>query len=189
MTRRILGRFLGRILGPVLAVLAVLAPGGAAHAVEIPGLAAYRNDMVRQDEAVRLCAVTLVLANAAGDETVEFRLLASDKRFGFKLSAAAFDPAARALRPYRLADADFSAPAFAYDRPFGKRATLTGQVVAMLGEAILARDYLDAFFAGRFYLQFRREGRDSATRYLVFQPPGETVRRTFGECLKRLHPD
>ena len=170
-----------------LLVLALLP--GAAEAVEVPGIVAYRNDTVRQSDTVRLCVVTLVLTNAPGDETVEFQLLASDRRFGFKMTAGRFDAAAGRVEPYRLDDADFSGPHFPFDSPFGKRATFTGQVVGMLGAGILARDYLDAFFAGRFVLQFRREGRDAATRYLVFQRPGEVVRREFVDCLKRLQPE
>jgi hypothetical protein len=174
---------------PWLALLALAMLPGAANAVEVPGIAAYRNDTVRQSDTVRLCVVTLVLANAPGDETVEFQLLASDRRFGFKLTAGRFDAASGRVEPYRLDDADFSGPGFPFDSPFGKRATFTGQVVGMLGAGILARDYLDAFFGGRFVLQFRREGRDAATRYLVLQRPAEAVRRAFVDCLKRLQPE
>jgi hypothetical protein len=172
------------------AVAALAALGGAAaQAAEIPGLIAYRNGAVLQAEGVRLCSVSVVMTNAPGDETLEFQLLASSERFGFKLTAARFDAAAGRLRPYRLDDADFSAPSFAFDRPFGKRTTVTGQVVGVLGETILARDYFEAFFRGRFVLQFRPAGSDAATRYLVGQPAGEAVRRSFTACVGRLQPE
>jgi hypothetical protein len=178
---------MGKVLRAAVAVLALC--GAPARAAEIPGLVAYRNDTVRQSDTVRLCVVTLVMTNAPGDETLEFQLLASASRFGFKLTAARFDAARRRVLPYRLDDADFAAPTFASDRAFGKRATSSGQLVGMLGGSLLARDYLDAFFAGRFVLQFRREGSDAATRYLVGQPPREAVRRGFVDCLKRLPPE
>ncbi len=159
---------------------------GARAAPALPGLVAYSNGAVLSGDQVVLCTVDLAMVDAAGAETIDFQFLGSTSRFGFKIGGGTFDAAAMAFAPYRIADANFAAAGFDHSRAFGRRNLRGGQLVAMLGESILAQDFFQAFFLGRFVILVQRAGEADATAYFVEQPPGETVRRGFADCMKSL---
>ena len=56
----------------------------------------------------------------------------------------------------------------------------------MLGESILAQDFFQAFFLGRFVILVQRAGEADATAYFVEEPPSEPVRHAFADCMRGL---
>lgn len=161
-----------------------LDPANAAPAV--PGLVAYSNGAVMAGDQVELCTVDLVMVNSAGAETVDFQFLGSTNRFGFKIGGGTFDAAAMAFTPFRIADANFAGVRFDCGHAFGRRTLRGGQLLAMLGESILAQEFYQAFFLGRFVVLVQRVGAAEATAYFVEQAPGERVQRAFVDCMKSL---
>jgi hypothetical protein len=164
--------------------LAWIAPAAAAPAV--PGVVVYSNGAVMGGDRLQLCTVDLVMVDSAGTETVEFQFLGSTNRFGFKISGGTFDAAAMTFTPYRIADANFAGARFDYRQAFGRRVLSGGQLLATLGESILAQDFYQAFFLGRFVVLVQRAGAAEATGYFVEQAPGDRVRRDYIDCMKSL---
>ena len=164
--------------------LGTIGPADAGPA--IPGLVAYSNGAVMGGDRPQLCTVDLVMVDAAGGGTVDFQFLGSPNRFGFKVGGGTFDPATLAFTPYRIADANFAGRGFDHAQAFGRHVLRGGQLVAMLGESILAEEFYQAFFLGGFVVLVAPAGAAEPTAYFVEQAPSEAVRRAFIGCMTSL---
>ena len=170
----------------MFATAMLLLPSLAVAAQIIPTGVEYTNDTIEQGGQLQACIVTTAIISPPAPEIVNFQLLIVLGRPGFKVTASDVDWTKQSSVAKRIADAEFSTAQFDHPNAFTKSLTPEGQLVGMLTDDSVRKDFIDAFFGGRFSIRFKRaDARDDRT-YYIEQAPGADVVSTFAKCVQTM---
>ncbi len=163
---------------------AMLLLSSLAFAVQIiPTGVQYTNDTIEQGGQLQACIVTAAIMSPPAPEIVNFQLLIVLGRPGFKVTTGDVDWTKQSSVAKRISDADFSTAQFSHPNAFTKNVTTEGQLVGMLTDDSLRKDFINAFFGGGYSIRFKRtDVRDDRT-YYIEQAPGVDVVNTFAKCV------
>jgi hypothetical protein len=158
---------------------------GIARAAQIiPTGIEYTNDTIEQGGQLQACIVTAAILSHPAPEIVNFQFLLVAGRPGFKVTAGDFDWNKQSLAAKRISDANFYTAAFNHPTGFKKNVTTEGQLVAILTDDSLRKQFIDAFFAGRGYsIEFKRTDVPTVRTYYIDHGPGDDVVSAFAGCV------
>jgi hypothetical protein len=105
-------------------------------------------------------------------------------RPGFKVTAGDVDWTRQSSVAKRISDADFSSGQFSHPNAFTKNVTPEGQLVAILTDDSLRKDFLRAFFSGGYSIRFKRTDLREDHTYYIQEQPAAGVVDTFSKCLR-----
>jgi hypothetical protein len=165
-------------------LLLTIAIGRAAQI--IPTGVEYTNDTIEQGGQLQACIVTTAIISPPAPEVVNFQLLIVFGRLGFKVTAGDLDWTTQSSVAKRISDADFSTAQFRHPNAFTKNVTPEGQLVAILTDDSLRKDFVHAFFGGGYSIRFKRTDLREDHTYYIQERPAAGVVDTFSKCLQAI---
>jgi len=166
-----------------IATLTLLLPSLAIAAQIIPTGVEYTNDTIAQAGQLQACIVTTAIISPPAPEIVNFQFLIVRGQAAFKVTAGDVDWIKQSSVAKRISDADFSTAQFSHPNAFTKNVTPEGQLVGMLTDDRLRKDFIDAFFGGGYSIRFKRTDVSEDRTYYIEQSPGADVVNTFAKCV------
>jgi hypothetical protein len=170
-----------------LVLLASLSWPLVANATQIvPGGVEYSNDKIEQNGKIQACIVTVAIISPPAPEIVNLQFLELAGHLAFKITAGNVNWTDGSSVAARIAAADFSTGEFNHPNAFTKSITPEGQLLAILTGPGLDADFIQAFFLGRYLIQFRRTDAADDRTYYIEQAPGMDVRQSFRDCIHQI---
>jgi hypothetical protein len=166
--------------------IGMLLANGAQAAQVIPTGVEYTNDTIEQAGALQACEVTVAIINPPAPEIVNFQLLVVLGRPGFKITAGDINWSQQSSVAKIISAAEFSTADFDHPNAFQQSVTQEGQLLAFIKEPDLGKEFIRAFFGGRYSIRFRRTDSNEDRVYYIEQAPGVDVLDKFTKCLHTL---
>jgi hypothetical protein len=177
----------GTVAARLVTFATAIVSGFAAHATQIvPTGVEYTNDTIEQGGKLQACIVDTGIISPPAPEIVNFQLLVIDGNSAFKVTAGDLDWAKKSSVAKRISDANFFTGQFNHPGAFKKSITLEGQLVGVLTDFSLNRDFFSAFFGGLYSIQFKRTDIEAPRIYEIQQAPGADIRQTFQKCIRSM---
>jgi hypothetical protein len=152
----------------------------------VPGGVEYSNDKIEQNGKIQACVVTTAIISPPAPEIVNFQFLELAGHLAFKITAGDLNWTDGSMVAARIMAADFSTGEFNHPNAFTKSITPEGQLLAILTEDGLNAEFINAFFLGRYLIQFRRTDAADDRTYYIEQAPSRDVTQSFRECIHQI---